>query len=345
MLDVLDHLPPGLLEVEPTRITDVLRGPTLIHLAGRRTEPLFVSTLLHGNETTGVTALQALLKKYRDQPLPRSLSLFIGNVEAAARGKRKLESQQDFNRIWRGGSSSEHGMAMRVLSEMRARNVFACVDVHNNTGLNPHYAIVSRIDHRFFQLATLFGRTVVYARKPDTTVDKAFSGLCPSVTLECGVPGKARGVEHVCEYLEACMNLARIPELPVPDHDMDLFHTVAIVKVPNGYSFSFGDDSAADIQFMPEMDHLNFRELAAGAVFAKIRPDSGARLEAWDENGVDAAARYFVEENGEIRTVYALMPSMLTLEKDVIRMDCLCYLMERLDWRHQLDDRGERRLA
>ena len=28
------------------------------------------------------------------------------------------------------------------------------------------------------------------------------------------------------------------------------------------------------------------------------------------------------------------MPAMLTLDQHIIRMDCLCYMMERLDWQH-----------
>lgn len=65
----------------------------------RLPEPLFVSMLLHGNETTGLLAVQRLLDKYRDQPLPRALSVFVGNVEAARLGLRRLEGQPDYNRI------------------------------------------------------------------------------------------------------------------------------------------------------------------------------------------------------------------------------------------------------
>ncbi len=41
-------------------------------------------------------------------------------------------------------------------------------------------------------------------------------------------------------------------------------------------------------------------------------------------------ALYFSYDNYEIRTRVPLMPSMLTLDSQVIRQDCLCYLMERL---------------
>ncbi|MFS8860164.1 peptidase M14, partial [Synechococcus sp. H60.1] len=80
MLTVLDHLPEQLLDLEAHQLYDRLGGPTLIHLAGRRDPPLFVSVLLHGNEVTGWQAVRQLLRRYVQRELPRSLSLFIGNV-------------------------------------------------------------------------------------------------------------------------------------------------------------------------------------------------------------------------------------------------------------------------
>jgi hypothetical protein len=335
MLDVIHYIPDGLLELPATELHTILKGPTLIHLPGRRPEPLLVSALLHGNEVTGLLALQELLRDYRERELPRALSIFIGNVEAARESRRKLDGQPDYNRIWCGEDGAEHAMARQVLEEMRARKVFASVDVHNNTGMNPHYAIVSHLEHRFFQLATLFGRTVVYSAKPDTTNTFAFSGMCPALTLECGMPGEPRGTEHVVEFLNGCLHLEHIPDTPVRAHDMDLFHTVAIVKIPGGYSFGFGALDT-DLQFMAEMDHLNFQVLEAGATFARRREGSDAFLEAWNDDGEQAGDRYFVIEGDEIRTRLPVMPSMLTLQQDIIRMDCLCYLMERVDWQRHL---------
>jgi succinylglutamate desuccinylase len=58
MLTELDYLPDGLLQVEARELYTILPGPTLIHLPGRRDIPLFVSILLHGNEDTGLKAMQ-----------------------------------------------------------------------------------------------------------------------------------------------------------------------------------------------------------------------------------------------------------------------------------------------
>ena len=100
MLNILNKVPEGLLDCEARELYTILPGPTLMHLPGKREQPLFVSVLLHGNEDTGWLAIRDLLKTYQDRELPRSLSIFIGNVRAARFMERYTDGQPDYNRIW-----------------------------------------------------------------------------------------------------------------------------------------------------------------------------------------------------------------------------------------------------
>ena len=63
MLTVLETLPERFLDTPARELHQIFTGPTLIHLAGRRQPALFVSVLLHGNEDSGVVALQRLLHR------------------------------------------------------------------------------------------------------------------------------------------------------------------------------------------------------------------------------------------------------------------------------------------
>ena len=325
------ELPDGLLAAAPEQLADLLGGPSLIHLPGRRQAPLFISLLQHGNETTGFRALQALLKLYQDKDLPRALSIYIGNVDAARDGLRRLAGQPDYNRVWPGtdyADNPEKRMMAEVFDIMRERRPFASVDVHNNTGINPHYACINRVDHRFMHLGSLFSRTLVYFIRPAGVQSMAFAQLCPSVTVECGKVGQSAGEQHAREFLDACLHLSEIPDHPVAVHDIDLFHTVAIVRVPRAYSFGFGDNPV-DICFSDDLDHLNFRELPPGTPLAQLNGIDRLPLEASDERGSEVAARYFTVEGDVLRTTRSLMPSMFTLDERIIRQDCLGYLMER----------------
>ena len=339
MLTILDHLPDGLLDCEARDLHRILPGPTLVHLPGQRAAPLFVSVLLHGNETTGLTAIQGLLRKYNGHKLPRTLSIFFGNVSAAAQGRRHLDGQPDYNRIWPSagdnpGDLPEQRMMRQVVDEMRTRQVFASIDIHNNTGLNPHYGCINRLEPRFFHLATLFSRTVVYFIRPRGVQSLAFAELCPAITVECGKPDQPFGADHARDFVDTCLHLEALSDAPVDPHAMNLFHTVATVTLRAEASAGFAADDEAgnwDITFPPDLDHLNFRELPAGTPIARVRKDSASLpLRVVDENGNDVTAHYLAVEDGRLRLRRAVMPSMFTLSLDIIRQDCVGYLMERL---------------
>ncbi|HEB85936.1 MAG TPA: peptidase M14 [Gammaproteobacteria bacterium] len=329
MLTILDELPGALLQCDARQLISVLSGPTLIHLEGQRKEVLFISVLLHGNEITGWEALRSILSEYRDKPLPRSLCLFIGNVAAAAKGWRCLPGQADYNRIWKAeGIAPEHPLVREVQAELADMRLFAAIDIHNNSGMNPHYACINRLDAHFLHLARLFSRTIVYFIMPDEVMSLAMAAYCPSVTLECGQPGEMAGVVHAREFMEACLHLSVFSDHALPDREIDLFHTVATIKVKPDTHIGLAE-GGADFSLLPDMDKLNFTELPAGSLFGW----SGGQhlpLQVWDERGREMAARYFEVSKGEIITRTPLMPSMLSLDREIIRQDCLCYLMERL---------------
>ena len=332
-LTLLNALPTGFLDCPATELHRLLPGPTLIHLPGQRPEPLFVSALLHGNETTGFHALQGLLKKYASHPLPRALTIFIGNVEAARHGLRRLEDQVDYNRIWPhtgfSHDSPESAIMGQVVEEMRRRKVFLSIDIHNNTGLNPHYACINKLNNAFYQLAVLFSRTVIYFINPKGVQSQAFAELCPAVTVECGKVGNEQGTIHAMQYIESSLGLAALPDRPILRQDIDLFHTVATVNIPETYSYSF-DDAASDIRLTPALEKMNFSELPIGSMFAQVKDGITQPFSVVNEQDEQVFERYFQVVNNELQNRCHLMPSMLTTDVDIIHKDCLCYIMERL---------------
>lgn len=328
MLKILDYIPRGLLEREAARLHEVLEGPTLIHLPGQIPRPLFVSVLLHGNETTGWETLRTLILRHSGTHLPRSLSLFIGNVTAAKENLRFLDGQPDYNRIWGGGGTPEHAMAATVLAQMRGRNPVACIDVHNTSGTNPHHACVNRLEGSHLALASRFGHFVVYADAQPQLSTVAFGEICPAVIIECGMPNRPGGVEHALAYLEDTMRQEVFDGVRLRPGDIDLYHTAATVEVPEEVAFGFGNGQ--DLDLLPDLDQLNFNELPAGTAFGRVRPGSGARLRVTGKNGHDQASRYFRIEDNRLITALPVMPALVTTDTRIVRQDCLCYLMERI---------------
>jgi succinylglutamate desuccinylase len=327
VLRIANTLPEGFLESAPEAVAGLLRAPTLVHLPGRHAAPLFVSILLHGDEPTGLYAVQALLRRRLAGGLPRALSLFVGNVHAAEKRVRFLAGQHDYNRIWGPGRDAEHEMTQAILEEMRARGVAAAVDVHNNSGRNPHYAIVARDDPGTLALARRFSRIVVRGRYPDTTCTFAFSGLCPSAAIEAGQAGEPGTEFQVMHFLDEVLQLASYEADSVPD--VELYRSVAVVRVPQAVEFGWPGDGA-DLEFVEHLEDFNFRELAPGTVIARQRNCIGECLDVRDEHGEPVASRFFESQRGEIRLRVKATPAMLTRRREAIRMDCLGYLMERI---------------
>lgn len=347
-LTELDHLPAGLLDCPARELHRLLPGPTLIHLDGRRRPALFVSVLLHGNEDGGLVALQQVLRAHSAQGLPRALSLLIGNVAAARQGLRRLDGQPDYNRVWPGADehigTPEHRLMGALHTRLVERGLFAAVDLHNNTGTNPHYAIVNRLDTAGLHLARLFSRTVVLFRGVPGTQTAALAAHCPAVAVESGKPGVPANEAAAARFLSACLHLGGFPAHALPEADIDLYHSVARVKLreevslyieparegadPSPSRGETGHRWPADLVFDARLDHRNFLELEAGALLGHTRHPMP--VEARDEAGRDVSADFFTTTGGRLCLARPAMPAMLTLDERVLRQDCLCYLMERV---------------
>jgi hypothetical protein len=331
-LKQLESFPKELLHISVDKLYTLFPEPTLLHLHGMRPETIFISVLLHGNEGTGFRVIQKLLREYENTRLPRSISIFFGNTQAARYGLRLLDHQPDFNRVWPGTSRTdlqEAKVMQEIVDEMQSRNLFASIDIHNNTGLNPHYACINKLENQFLRLASLFGPTVVYFLTPKGVQSMAFSEMCPAVTLECGKVDSESGIAHALEFLDAVLNMKRIPNEPLVPQDIHLFHTIARVKIPQDVTFSFSD-SSADILFTNELDKMNFSEMPANTCFGKVKANSKASLQAFNDNDEEIGDRIFQIKDHKIQLIQPMMPAMLTLDEMVIRQDCLCYLMERM---------------
>ena len=327
----LDALPDGFLDCPARELHRLLAGPTLVELPGRRDAPLFVSVLQHGNEDTGLSAVQQVLRAHAGKELPRALMLMVGNVAAARQGQRRLDGQPDYNRVWPGApdlSGTPEGRAMaEVHQRVLARGSFAAVDLHNNSGLNPHYGVVCSLDRDTLHLAALFSRIAVWFTGLPGTQTASFAGRLPAITAECGLPGVAANAEHAARFVEGMLHLDHFPAQPVHRQDLDLYHTLAVVKVRPEVGLSFGKEEA-ELELDPALDHLNFRELPSGTRFGATSHEMP--LEVVDEQGRDLAAEFFSTEGGELRLKRAAIPAMLSCNERIVRQDSLCYLMEHV---------------
>ena len=332
MLKEINHIPEELLVARAEDLLDLLQTPTLFHIEGTNPQPLFICTLLHGNETTGFYAVQKLLNKYKDKTLPRSISLFVGNIAAAKEGQRRLDSQDDYNRIWPGShhnDSAEKDMMQIITSIMEKKKPFASIDIHNNTGKNPHYGCINILNPHGLVLASKFSDIAVYFTDPKGVQSSAFSDFCPSVVLECGQAKDQSGADHAFSFLETILQLDELSS--ENSNSVTLYHTIARVIIPK--TVALGDNSnehRADIILNEQLEDENFHRIQPGTEFASFNSNKEKLIIVNSESSEDITNEYIERKDNKLLFKKPVTLSMFTTNERAIRQDCVCYFMEEL---------------
>ena len=325
--DRLHGLPDGFFDITTANIRSLFPRPTLIQLDGEREDFLFISILLHGNEYSGLRVMQRVLAEYGND-LPRSILLFVGNVRAAEANLRYLPDQVDYNRCWPGTLKEPcptSQMARRIIEIAHGVALFAAIDIHNNTGKNPHYACITDTDGRNQNLAAKFNRiAMVYKHKGVCTM--AFDGICPATTLECGLPGDVAGIEHAYRLIKDMLTLDQLPGEPPTREQLHLVESHLNLHIPKHVSYEFDTAADVDLKFEHDIEARNFTLMDPQQVFAHTRIDRPIQVLDADQHDVtDEVLRI---EKGKIYFNLTLMPAMITRDKLVIQQDCLCHLLQ-----------------
>lgn len=326
----LKTIPRSLLTLNARQLHEILPGPTLIEWGEGDLAPVFISLLLHGNETSGLTIAQSLWDKLLSGQLQsrHPLIFFIGNVEAAAQGLRHLPTQLDMNRIWSGGANSQALVAQEVLSIVRQRGVGIAIDLHNNTGKNPLYACMTKLELPFWQLAHFFSSHIVYFTEPHEVLSMALSEFCVSVTIEAGLPGQKEMIDVLNSKIEQLLSqgASSLPQLTSPPptyHTIARFRVAAHAKV----DFDFDRSSKSDLSLRGDLEDYNFQKLEVGFLLGYMTQGS-----LWLENHFDEdfTSEYLEIKETEIRVKKSFIPSMFTKNISIIKSDCLGYIMEEM---------------
>lgn len=328
-LKIVYKVPKEFYTIEPKDVHKLLNGPTIIHIEGASDEAIFISTLLHGNETTSFLVLQKFLKQFENTTPSKTIIAFLGNTISAQEGLRHLPNQPDYNRIWGVGNTKEHLLATKVFLYAKKFNLFASIDIHNNTGKNPFYACINTIENESMHLASLFSDKVVFYTEPSTVQSMAFTHLCPSVTLEAGLPGNEVATSLVLDYLNNILELSHLN----PNFDytqIDVFHTVARILVDSKIKLDFNEqaDTKNDVSFIKDLDELNFKELSINQLIAYSKEEH--YLKVVNNSNIDVTSEYFYLDSFKLKLLRKIIPAMLSQDESVIKQDCVGYLMEKM---------------
>jgi hypothetical protein len=326
-----DGLPDRLLDLDDLELLEELERPTLIRVPGNGEQPARgIATLLHGDEDTGYRAALRVLRRRRVHPF--DLYVVIGNVRAAlADGgfqHRFLDGQEDLNRVWGLQPTTRMRLAADgILSELRRARIASMVDVHNNSGTNPYYAIVTRLDVTDLKLATTFTTTVLHWQLDVATLMEALGDDCTAIAIECGLPGRQDSLAFAVDGLRRHLGSPPLHHLDIAS-DYDLFGDLHKVVVRPEVRFTFGGELGEEFDFVVDQDAdaYNFRSVPPGHVIGRVPPDSAMPLRVLGPGGDDVTEKYVAVDDGRVVTTREFTPVMMTRTAIAARRDCLFYI-------------------
>ena len=331
----------ALLEGSDEDVLVSLAGkPALIRIPAAGTNPTarLIACLMHGNEPSGYRAVLEVLRQ--GERFPFDLWVLIGNVRAATQdgwyAHRYLDDQEDFNRVWDVGPTTTRmrRCAAEILAELRVAGLEAAIDMHNNSGQNPYYAILPTPSQAGLRLAALCADTMLQWRLRAYTLMEALSDVCPTVAVECGLPHLPEGTAFASGVIHRFLAAAGFAAADAggslrPSRIVEMLHRV---KVRPEVTFAFGGviDEETDLVIVPGLDGYNFEVLPAGHTIGHIDVGAAMPLLATDMSGVDVTDQFFrTTPDGRVITTEDVTPVMMTTTVVQTTRDCLFYISRR----------------
>jgi predicted deacylase len=312
--------------------------PALIRIPAASTadapKARLVACLMHGNEPSGFQAVVELLR--RGERFPFDFWVLIGNVRAAIQdglyAHRHLDDQEDFNRIWDVGPATTRMRrgAAAILGELRSADLEAAVDLHNNSGRNPCYSILTQLSPEGILLASLCADTMLHWRLRAHTLMEALATSCPTVSVECGLPHLPEGTAFASAVIHSFLAAEGfvVPAADEPARPRRMVETLHRVTVRPEVAFSFDADidDETDFAIVAGLDRYNFDVLPAQHTIGHIDPGAAMPLFASEMSGRDVTDQLFrTTPDGRVVMAVDVMPVMMTTTVQQARRDCLFY--------------------
>jgi hypothetical protein len=331
---LLEDLDRGAIPESPRAFLEELGGPTAIVVPGRdRSRCRAVSTLLHGNEPSGLMALHGWLRQ-GEQPAFDSLILIVAVQTALAEpgfAHRFLPGRRDLNRCFLPPFDGAEGeLCGEILRLIREANPESLVDLHNNTGHNPPYGVGPVAGAAELNLVGFFAERYVHSPLRLGALVEATQDDFPSVTVECGRAGDLAADAAARRGLDRYLEGEEIDPHHLSVERMSVLRNPLRVCVLPGVEIDFADEPKAgsDFTVVDDLDRHNFESLLPGVPIGWVRSKELWPLELLDFDGKDRSQEYFALRGRRLETRRAIIPIMMTTCARAAKSDCLFYVVE-----------------
>lgn len=317
-----------------------LQGPTWIYIPGHdHSRCRAITTLLHGNEPSGLYAVHAWL---RHSETPKTdLYFFVASVNTAQQPPgfhhRMLPGHRDLNRCFRPPyTDAEGSIAADLLHRLCAVQPEAVLDIHNTSGSGPSFAVAANADPRHIALTALFTRHLIIVDLKLGALMEFEEGDFPVTTIECGGCHDPQahqlaidGVRRFALKNDLYDSDSMAAKLVIYEHPIR-------IELIEGADVVYADHAinGSDLTLQSDVEHYNFGETPAYSALGWLGPRGMSCLTARDVTGREHIGHYFEMHDNQLITRQPLRLFMITKNPDIAMSDCLFYLVPR-DEKHR----------
>ena len=309
-------------------------APTLIHLSGRQSNRCrFISTLLHGNEPSGVRAFHRWLQQ---ETVPEvDIYCFIGAVQTALIDPlfscRHRPQDRDLNRCFKPPFDDDQGkLAEAFLQILDQKKPEALIDIHNTSGMGPAFSVASKQDAAHEALTSLFTERMLITDLKLGALFEYSERNVPTVTIECGGSQDPRSDDIAYEGLLRYTREDSVLQPIETDWPLEVLHHPVRLELQDGAEIRYRDhrDPLADLTLPPDVEHYNFGEVTPDTLLGWINPESWHKLLVRAPDGTDIKQQLLQIKGDGLYPADKLKLFMITTNPSIAKSDCVFYAVK-----------------
>jgi len=319
-----------------------MTGPTVIDISGHDQNKCRVfTTLLHGNEPSGLIAMHRYLSEVVTENKPiTNLRFIICSVEAAA--SKPLFSQRycnggiDINRCFGKSCSLEcndktRGYCQRaslIEQAIREVNPEMVIDLHNSRSSSPTFAISTVITTETLSLASFFCQTLLLSELDmGTIMEQDFN--CPFIAIECGGFQDEQAHEIAFSGISHIAECERIGYTQQEKSVEVIYRPLRLqLKENTNLSYAMHDEGYSGVTLKDNIECFNFGSAHQDEMIGWIDGNGLDNLHLVDKDGKNVLNEYFYIRENQIVCRHNLRLFKATIHKDTAINDCLFYVVK-----------------
>lgn len=326
---------PDSIAETPEQFLGNLNAPTIIHQSGfdsNRTR--VITTLLHGNEPSGIKAVHRWLKSKRKPAT--DVVFIIPSVQVALHEElykhRVLPGKRDLNRCFKAPYQiDEQGkLAHKILEVLTHYQPEAVIDMHNTSGAGPAFAVSVSEDKNNLALCSLFTNHLIITTLKLGALMEISEFLYPTITLECGGRLQNRAHQVAWNGIKKFLTVDNVFDTSQIEN-VDIAYNPFRVELQPESSITYAEQIQADatLTLPPTVEQLNLGITKADTFLGWTNSDKLSDVFVVDtDHKTQMINSIFNIENNQLLSKTDLKLFMVTTNPKIAKTDCLCYCVK-----------------